>query len=430
MVRSSLRSGFQIFLAFSFLLGLPGFCSGQQLTMTSPSSGTIFSAGQTIDVTVSVTNGEVLAVQVLAQDIGFTPYQTATPYSFTLVVPSDTVGPKNLFASGLIASETAILSPLITVDVEPNSTPTGISFQQSLVTFGYVGDQRRIGVTAAFADGSTLDVSNSTRLSLSSNTSSITSVDPSGLMTAQATGSAVITASYGKLTATIQTVGPSGVKGDLNADGVVTPDDLFLLETMLGSPPTGPKDGSDINGDGKIDEADVEALLALCGSSCPTLNPTTTNLSSSSNQIQFAKPLTLTAVVKGSGPIPFKGGVSFVVDGQLEDIGALNASNQASILVTSLPVGNHAIVALYGGDSSNAPSASQPVSVQVIAVPGDVNGDGVVDCADMAIVKNSFGKKTGQPGFDPRADVNHDGVVNILDLSFVAKQLPAGTVCQ
>jgi hypothetical protein len=61
---------------------------------------------------------------------------------------------------------------------------------------------------------------------------------------------------------------------------------------------------------------------------------------------------------------------------------------------------------------------------------GDVNGDGVVNCADLDIVKASFGKKTGQSGFDPRADVNGDGIVNILDLSTVARQLPAGTACQ
>src|SRR5262249_8136709 len=42
---------------------------------------------------------------------------------------------------------------------------------------------------------------------------------------------------------------------------------------------------------------------------------------------------------------------------------------------------------------------------------GDRNGDGVVNCADLAIVKASFGKKSGQVGFDPRADANGDGVV-------------------
>jgi Dockerin type I domain len=60
---------------------------------------------------------------------------------------------------------------------------------------------------------------------------------------------------------------------------------------------------------------------------------------------------------------------------------------------------------------------------------GDVNGNGVVDCADLAIVKASFGKTAGQAGFDPRADLNKDGVVSVLDLSIVAKQLPAGTTC-
>jgi hypothetical protein len=61
--------------------------------------------------------------------------------------------------------------------------------------------------------------------------------------------------------------------------------------------------------------------------------------------------------------------------------------------------------------------------------PLDLNGDGLINCADLAIVKASFGKKTGQPGFDPRADVNGDGIVNVLDLSAVAKQVPAGTTC-
>jgi hypothetical protein len=63
------------------------------------------------------------------------------------------------------------------------------------------------------------------------------------------------------------------------------------------------------------------------------------------------------------------------------------------------------------------------------AVPGDLNADGVVNCADLDIVRASFGQKIGQPNIDPRADVNGDGVVNVLDLSTVARQMPAGTTC-
>ena len=63
-------------------------------------------------------------------------------------------------------------------------------------------------------------------------------------------------------------------------------------------------------------------------------------------------------------------------------------------------------------------------------VLGDLNGDFVVDCADIAIVQNAFGKKLNQEGFDSRADINRDNVVNIRDLSSVSRQLPRDTVCR
>lgn len=63
-------------------------------------------------------------------------------------------------------------------------------------------------------------------------------------------------------------------------------------------------------------------------------------------------------------------------------------------------------------------------------IPGDVNADGKLDCADVAIVKASFGKRTGQTGFDPRADINGDGFVDVNDLAFVLKQLSPGVVCR
>lgn len=66
----------------------------------------------------------------------------------------------------------------------------------------------------------------------------------------------------------------------------------------------------------------------------------------------------------------------------------------------------------------------------VIVPPGDLDRDGTVDCADIAIVRASFGLRTGQPGFDPRADVNLDHIVDIRDLAWVSQRLPAGTRCQ
>ena len=62
-------------------------------------------------------------------------------------------------------------------------------------------------------------------------------------------------------------------------------------------------------------------------------------------------------------------------------------------------------------------------------MPGDVNGDGIVNCADFSIVRGAFGKSAGQPGWDPRADVVADGIIDIRDLAFVSQMLPARTQC-
>ncbi len=88
-------------------------------------------------------------------------------------------------------------------------------------------------------------------------------------------------------------------------------------------------------------------------------------------------------------------------------------------------------VAFTPTDAADYSSASASVKINVkAAVPGDLNGDGVVNCTDLNIIKAAFGKKTGQAGFDPRADVNGDGIVNVVDLSIVAKLVPAGTTCK
>jgi hypothetical protein len=68
-----------------------------------------------------------------------------------------------------------------------------------------------------------------------------------------------------------------------------------------------------------------------------------------------------------------------------------------------------------------------PAAAKVV---GDVNGDGVVNCTDLALVKASYGKRAGQAGFDARADVNGDGIVNVVDVAMVSRALPAGTRCQ
>jgi streptogramin lyase len=52
-----------------------------------------------------------------------------------------------------------------------------------------------------------------------------------------------------------------------------------------------------------------------------------------------------------------------------------------------------------------------------------------VTCTDLNTVRGAFGGRSGQPGFDFRADVNNDGVVDVRDLALVARRLPVGMRC-
>ena len=68
-------------------------------------------------------------------------------------------------------------------------------------------------------------------------------------------------------------------------------------------------------------------------------------------------------------------------------------------------------------------------TINLPPVAGDVDGDGAVGCSDVSIVKALIGKRSGQTGFDARADVNKDNVIDIRDLSYVNARLPQGTSC-
>jgi hypothetical protein len=92
------------------------------------------------------------------------------------------------------------------------------------------------------------------------------------------------------------------------------------------------------------------------------------------------------------------------------------------------PPGSYTLVINgLSGDSVRSHVATVPLVVT--GVPGDVNGDGVVGCDDVAAVRASYGKNVNQ-GYNPSADFNGDGFVNIQDLQFVVQHLPAGTSCQ
>jgi len=54
-------------------------------------------------------------------------------------------------------------------------------------------------------------------------------------------------------------------------------------------------------------------------------------------------------------------------------------------------------------------------------IPGDINGDGKVDLADLCILAKAYGSELGDPNWNPAADICGDGKVDLADLSVVAE---------
>ncbi len=51
---------------------------------------------------------------------------------------------------------------------------------------------------------------------------------------------------------------------------------------------------------------------------------------------------------------------------------------------------------------------------------GDAHNDNLVNITDFSILAVAFGKSSGQPGYDARADFNGDTIINITDFSLLA----------
>ncbi len=65
--------------------------------------------------------------------------------------------------------------------------------------------------------------------------------------------------------------------------------------------------------------------------------------------------------------------------------------------------------------AANPPIAVSPLAMKFAVLPGDVNGDGVVNLTDVIQVRNEM-QGTGDPSMMVWADVSGDGVVDFNDL--------------
>lgn len=62
---------------------------------------------------------------------------------------------------------------------------------------------------------------------------------------------------------------------------------------------------------------------------------------------------------------------------------------------------------------------NNPVKEFGLLAVGDVNNDDAVDLLDFSSLRTTFGKCSGDAGYDARADLNGDGCVDLLDFSLL-----------
>lgn len=178
--------------------------SGRQalLRIDSPADGTVVSPGETISVSVSSSNGASLShVALLGEndlgDLG-NPPASSWPAHFSVTIPRDISCRRYaLTAVATYAGRELVESDSIELDVERPDMPVSLSeLNLSSLIDQSQGATYQLEMLATFADGSVVDVSESSKLSFHSTDTRIVTVDDTGNTMAMATGHAELIVSY------------------------------------------------------------------------------------------------------------------------------------------------------------------------------------------------------------------------------------------
>jgi hypothetical protein len=78
-------------------------------------------------------------------------------------------------------------------------------------------------------------------------------------------------------------------------------------------------------------------------------------------------------------------------------------------------------VLVAGGFNVTIDENRMNVFVKQARAPTDLNDDGKVDLADLAILAQAYGSRPGDPRWNTFADINGDGQIGLLDLVTLAQ---------
>ncbi len=236
------------------------------LAITSPGNGTVVMSGQALPVTVIVRSGTYPSgMVVIAQNpLGAAGPVTGSPATFYLTPPANTPpGTYSITAVAANASGVIVTSASVTVDVERVDTAAAISVQPMTANLRFVGDTLPLSVTGTFTGGMLVDMTQSSKLTITSENPNVATVQ-NGLITATGAGQTHIDVQYGPNLVKVAVTVPTSIRGDLDGDGSVDKDDLNIILAALNTRATGPHDARDLNHDGVINALDARILVTLC----------------------------------------------------------------------------------------------------------------------------------------------------------------------
>lgn len=449
-----------------------GLTQSKDLEFVFPQGGETFSANEPVTVIVRSPTGRSFTQVAVAypEKLVFEAIDNTPPYELPIILPY-AVGPITIQA---IAEDQDgnVYTQNVSVNLRPLQLAVGVTLQKldvepKDIVLEYIADTSPIFVTATLNDGRTFDFTSpttGTTYQVEGGNLNVVTVSPTGTIEAVGQGQATVIVTNNGLTERVRVVvnvmntAPqlalltnttidTGKTTDIpilaaDADG----DTITLGGTSL---PTFAKvidnsDGTGIlrltpnTGDGGISSTiSITALdtgtpplgdvktITVTVQAVPTNQPPVA--SAGPSQTVRLKSLVTLDGSKSSDPDSGPSPLSFTWKQTAGPIVTLTGATTTSPTFTPLVVGTHSFsLTVNDGQADSAPAS---VMITVEPIPGDLNGDGKVDCSDLAIIKASFGKRRAQSGYNAKADTNNDGIVDVRDLAFVSQKLPAGIRC-
>src|SRR6266498_5288802 len=168
------------------------------LQITSPASGSIVNPGQKLLITVTSPAKTGFDQVMVIGELGIMGIGNSLPAQFSFSIPANiSCRSYTLTAIGITPSGQEVESPEALIHVERTDAPTSLYTEMPAIEFDNLGEDFPVKISANFSDGTSCDITESSKLVWGSSSTTVARVDAVGMVTALGVGKASISATYG-----------------------------------------------------------------------------------------------------------------------------------------------------------------------------------------------------------------------------------------